>query len=217
MTALLMPPVEIPHAWRDHPIISRALEHGLTDEQYWEIWEAAGRASLEGLDKEARKMHYYVRYNLERGQTTRAQYAPSEALAEAAARISRPQAWVVITESWCGDSAFGYPVLSRAASLSPHVVLRVLPRDAHLDVMDQYLTGGARSIPKLVVFDEAGAERFVWGARPEEAAQLFRSLAAQGMDKADIIREVIAWYEAGGFRQVDAELAALLAEVVTPA
>lgn len=72
-----------------------------------------------------------------------------------------PQVWLVLSEPWCGDAAQSVPVLAVMAQAAPAVELRLLLRDAHLDLMDRYLTAGGRSIPKLVAFHpHSGEELF---------------------------------------------------------
>ncbi len=117
---------------------------------------------------------------------------------------------MVLTEAWCVDSAFSLPVIARAAMLSDAVTLSILPRDAHLEIMDRYLTGGSRSIPKLVAFDADGNELFTWGPRPAAGLAFRQSLVEQGMDKPLISARMVDWYEAGGWQQVEDELAACL-------
>jgi hypothetical protein len=76
--------------------------------------------------------------------------------------------------------------------------------------MDQYLTGGSRSIPKLVAFSADGDQRFTWGPRPEEGQRVFDTLKEQGHDKMEIVQELVAWYEDGGYEHVDTELASVI-------
>ena len=194
----------------------RRPHEGLPYDDYLAAWRAEKDAPLgQEADKETRKRHYYVRYNYERSEQMHAQYEPSAALREAARHIRQPQLWMVLTENWCGDSAYNLPVIADAAGLSEQIDLRILPRDDNLDVMDQYLTGTSRSIPKLVAFDAEGAELFAWGPRPAEAGQRFEQLKASGKEKEEVVQELLAWYEADGGQQVDAELAAQLQEAVS--
>jgi hypothetical protein len=125
---------------------------------------------------------------------------------------------MVLTEPWCGDSAFLLPVIAEAAALNDAVSLRILLRDDHLDVMDQYLTDGSRSIPKLVVLSNDGTERCTWGPRPDGAQQRFEELRGQYDDKEAMIGDFIEHYEDGGWREADAELAhALQTSISSPA
>lgn len=183
---------------------------GLTYADYLDQWTVAAEAPLDGLDKRERKLLYYTRYNLERSQQVHAAYEPSPALQAVVATIDAPQLWMVLTETWCGDSAYNLPILAEAAAFSDHVDLRILPRDENLDIMDQYLTGGSRSIPKLVAFAEDGTELFQWGPRPAGAVQLREELKAEGASKQEMTRALLDWYANGGWQQVEDELVAEL-------
>ena len=46
---------------------------------------------------------------------------------------------LVITEDWCGDSLYQFPVLARLVEGHPDVDLRVFLRDRNPDVMDEFL------------------------------------------------------------------------------
>ncbi len=183
---------------------------GHTYREYKKDWREQKSRSMAELDAEDRKTMHYLRYNWERAEQVENEYEVSDELAEAVQSLSGPQWWMVITEPWCGDSAFCLPVIVRAAKLNEEISVRILHRDDHLDIMDQYLTGGSRSIPKLVAFSEDGAELFQWGPRPDEAQALFDRLKDQGFDKMKIVEELIGWYEEGGYRHVDDELRAAI-------
>ena len=117
---------------------------------------------------------------------------PDEAVARAAAL---PGHWrlLVIVEDWCGDAVNTVPILARLAELVPTLELRVLPRDRNLDVMDAHLTDGKRSIPKVLVLDEAGAVRGSWGPRPTELQDWFLAEGVR-LEKDLRYRYVRTWY-----------------------
>jgi len=79
--------------------------------------------------------------------------------------------WLVLSESWCGDAAQNLPVLAKMAECSPLIDLRILIRDEHLDIMDQFLTNGGRAIPKLIILDAHFNVTATWGPRPAEIQQ----------------------------------------------
>ncbi len=186
----------------------RRPHQGLTYDAYLEHWqELASRSPGEAEDKSERKLIHYYKYNWKRSQAVKTAYEPSEALRDAMARIDEPQLWMVITEPWCGDSAYNLTVIAEAAALSDQVTLRILLRDDNLDIMDQYLTEGGRRIPKLVAFDEAGDELFQWGARPAGARQLRSGLIEDGLDSGEVVQNLLEWYDDGGWQEVDDELA----------
>jgi hypothetical protein len=188
----------------------RRPHEGLSYDAYREHWREQKDRSIEGSDPDDRKLHHYLNYNWERQTHVHDEYTPSDELRAAVEAIDEPQLWMVITEPWCGDSAFLLPVIAEAAALSDDVTLRLLLRDENLDVMDQYLTDGSRSIPKLVAFDPEGAERFVWGPRPESARARFAELRERHDDKQTQIAGLVEHYEDGAWREADAELAAAL-------
>ena len=191
------------------------LHDGLRYEEYREAWSGQLDTSLpDDADPEARRLHHYLEYNWDRQAQVHEDYAPSEALRGAVEAVEDSQLWMVLTEPWCGDSAFLLPVIAEAAALSDQVSLRILPRDENLDIMDEYLTGGSRSIPKLVAFSGDGAELFAWGPRPEAAARRFEELTEEYDDKMELIGEFLEHYEEGGWEDADTELAERLRPVV---
>ena len=188
----------------------RRPHEGRTYETYQAAWAEKLEQPLAGLDKVQRRYRYYARYNKERSGRVHQAYEVSAKLREAIEKIDAPQLWMVLTEDWCGDSAFGLPVVVEAARLNPLIDLRILLRDDNLDIMDQYLTGTARSIPKLVAFSEVGGERFRWGPRPEEAQRLRENLLAEGLAAGVVSKKLIEWYDEGGWKLVDDELIEVL-------
>ena len=83
------------------------------------------------------------------------------------------QTWLLITETWCGDAASSVPVISKLATLNPQIDLRLVLRDENTELMDQFLTRGGRSIPKLISLDSDLNVQFTWGPRPEELQKIY--------------------------------------------
>ncbi len=102
---------------------------------------------------------------------------------------------LVLAEDWCGDAVNTLPVIARLVERAPAdtLDLRILPRDANLDIMDAHLSNGARSIPIAIVLDAAYRERGWWGPRPRE---LQAWVVGEGrlLDKESRYREVRRWY-----------------------
>lgn len=77
--------------------------------------------------------------------------------------------WMVLSEGWCGDSAQILPFVNKMAEVNDHIDMKVIFRDEHPEVMDEFLTNGtSRSIPKIVflhadTLDVLGS----WGPRPK--------------------------------------------------
>jgi hypothetical protein len=125
--------------------------------------------------------------------------------------ISSSQIWMAITEPWCGDTAQNLPYIYKIAELNPSIRLRVILRDSNPEIMDRYLSEtGARSIPKLVAFDESGNELFQWGARPKEAQELVVKLKNEGMEKEKFLEQLHIWYGRDSGRTLEKEFLQLL-------
>ncbi|WP_339836520.1 thioredoxin family protein [uncultured Maribacter sp.] len=80
--------------------------------------------------------------------------------------------WVVLTESWCGDASPALPVMNKIAELNPNISLSLILRDENLEVMNQFLTNGSMSIPKLIAINEENSVVATWGPRSIKATQL---------------------------------------------
>lgn len=193
---------------------ARRPHNGLTYEAFQAAWAEHIEQPFSGLDRAARRYVYYARYNQERSDRVKQAYEVSASLREVVERIDAPQLWMVLTEDWCSDSAYALPLIVAAAALNGWIDLRILRRDDNLDIMDQYLTGTARSIPKLVAFSGQGEECFQWGPRPREAQHLRQRLKSEGLSGDEISQQLIEWYDDGGWRQVDDELTEVLKGVV---
>ncbi len=180
---------------------------GMTYEEYKKLFadEIENPSALdENNNYDIKKLNFARRTRVEK------QFVPSDELIEAVNKISKPQLRVVLTESWCGDSAQNLPVLTKISELSENIELRILLRDSNLEIMDQYLTNGTRSIPKLIVFDEEGNELFRWGARPAAAQQLINDLKEKGLQKNEWLIELHKWYANNRGKEIEKELLKLL-------
>jgi hypothetical protein len=120
------------------------------------------------------------------------------------------QQWMVLSEPWCGDSAQCLPYLAKLAECTPRIRLRILLRDEHPDIMDQYLTEGTRGIPKLVAFDGEGEELFRWGPRPAGAQEEFLRARQEGLEKRQALGRVHLWYARDRGKEIQKEIIALL-------
>jgi hypothetical protein len=100
---------------------------------------------------------------------------------------------LVIAEDWCGDASSTIPILAKVVAHVPGLELRVLLRDQHPDVMDRYLTNGARSIPIVIALDEEYREVGHWGPRPREL-QAWVQANRLTMPKAELYPRVRRWY-----------------------
>lgn len=114
-----------------------------------------------------------------------------------AVRAAGPHNILVVTEPWCGDSLAIFPVVAKLFT-EAGCEIRVIRRDEHTDLIDQFLTDGGRAIPIVTVLDKEFNERFHWGPRPEQAQSIVTeqkaAIAAGEIDKADVHKKVRTFY-----------------------
>ncbi|SFZ89627.1 Thiol-disulfide isomerase or thioredoxin [Flaviramulus basaltis] len=104
--------------------------------------------------------------------------------------------WLVITESWCGDAAHVMPVLNKIAELNSSINFKVVLRDENPELMDAFLTQGARAIPKVIMIDdETGEVANTYGPRPSEATNYVNKFKAQyGQLTPEFKEDLQHWY-----------------------
>lgn len=104
--------------------------------------------------------------------------------------------WLVISEGWCGDAAHSLPVIHQLADLNPNIEMRVVLRDQHEDLMNQFLTNGGKSIPKLIMYDVDQKEVIAdWGPRPTMATQMVEDYKAKhGQVDIEFREQLQLWY-----------------------
>jgi hypothetical protein len=131
--------------------------------------------------------------NIELWRALYARARPTDAAVARATAVGGQWSLLVLAEDWCGDAVNTVPALARLAERAPNIDLRILQRDANLDIMDAHLTLGSRSIPVVIVLDAAFRERGWWGPRPR-ALQSWVIGEGRALAKEDRYREVRRWY-----------------------
>lgn len=133
---------------------------------------------------------------------------------EALEDMGRHWKLLAIAEDWCGDASNLVPVFGRLARDSEWIDLRVVKRDEHPELMDMYLTKGSRSIPIVVIMDEALAPVGRWGPRPVELQKfVIHEKRAGERSSQDIYRETRRWYAKDRGRTALREMLAIMAHV----
>ena len=164
-------------------------------------------------ENQSEAMFNYGKLNRQRMHRLEKTVKLSDSIIEKARKNRRKMIWLVITEGWCGDAAQNIPAIEKIAAESDLIETRYVLRDENLDLMDKYLTGGARSIPKLIALDaETLQEIGTWGPRPQAAMDYFHELKNQGLEKPEMMEKIQRWYLADKERSIQLEFARLLDE-----
>lgn len=111
-------------------------------------------------------------------------------------KLKKEHILLVISEGWCGDAAQIVPVINKMANETDKLELEIVLRDDNDELMNEYLTNGARSIPKLVLVEkDTHIARGSWGPRPHDAAKLIRDYKEQhGVIDQEAKTELQKWY-----------------------
>lgn len=173
------------------------------------IEEIAGTQTNDLSPEEIKRFNFKT-LNLQRGNRISRTYNICNELKNLLSEISEPQLWMVITESWCGDSAQSLPYIAAMASQNPLIDLKILSRDSNPDIMDEFLTNGTRSIPILAAFNSAGDELFRWGPRPKAAVDLINHWKAEGLEKSEWIEKLHLWYARNKGAEIEKEFIDLI-------
>lgn len=152
-------------------IIGNSLNQSYSAEEYQTILNSfAAEGKTSGEQKE--DLIYYTKLNAQRSKRIGKTAKIDQELASKIQSLPK-QTWLLITETWCGDAANSVPLIAKLTELNPSIELRIVLRDENLELMDQFLTKGGRSIPKLIGLDEDLNVLFDWGPRPKDAQELY--------------------------------------------
>lgn len=147
-------------------ITQQHIDKGISFEAYHQLYqEQVANGQTSGLDQ-SEGLIAYTKLNFSRLKRS---YKTTEIANETKAmleKISTPLTWLVLTETWCGDAAQNIPVLAKMAELNLAISLKLIFRDENPEVMDNFLTNGSKSIPKLICVNENLEVLGTWGPRP---------------------------------------------------
>jgi thiol-disulfide isomerase/thioredoxin len=126
--------------------------------------------------------------------------------------FSKETTWLVLTESWCGDAAHMMPVMNKIAKLNDNIDLKVVLRDQNKELMNQFLTNGNKSIPKLIMIDNQSDEVVnSYGPRPTDATKLVNEYKSKHGKLTPEFKEGLQkWYNKDKGQNTINDLVALL-------
>lgn len=139
-------------------------------------------------------MLHYTKMNLKRLERWLTKGVLLDETVAAIKQIDESQNWTILTEAWCGDAAHSIGFIQKMADLNPNIQLDWKLRDENLDLMDQFLTNGGRSIPKLIAKDKDGKDLFDWGPRPSHIQEFYLDLKNKDTPYSEINVELQKLY-----------------------
>jgi hypothetical protein len=188
--------------WQDY--ISKGIDF---HHFYQELYDLA-EAYKTGLLDDDTYAHYYP-VNLQRMKRGIKQLTPDPVFEQLIEKIRGEVTWVVLTEQWCGDGAQTLPLFYKLSGMDKKIRLTLLSRDENPELMDQFLTDGGRSIPKLIQLNEHLEVTGTWGPRPAPAQLLVKELRKKGEPYANALH---TWYARDRYTTLQHEAVELLSQ-----
>lgn len=157
-------------------VIKDSLNQSISLDEYFALLgNFVERQSTSGPDQ-SEDLIYYTKLNNQRSKRlNKTIRIPDNLESHMRESIREKQTWLIITESWCGDAAQIIPLIARIAEVSPSIDVRMVLRDENLDLMDNFLTKGGRSIPKVIILNDKQEVLDTWGPRPQAAQEVYDS------------------------------------------
>ncbi|SMC42608.1 thioredoxin family protein [Moheibacter sediminis] len=102
---------------------------------------------------------------------------------------------LVISEGWCGDAAQVMPVVNVMMN-EIGVEQKIVLRDENPELMNEFLTDGAKSIPILIGVNNEGNEIFRFGPRPQHGMELLKKHKENPQEYTDeqFHQDLQVWY-----------------------
>lgn len=189
------------------------LESSMSFEEYEALMEWLVDEGKTTGPKQSESLANFTRLNWQRMKRLAKTIEASEKTSAVFRANARPMKWLIITEAWCGDAAQNIPVIEKIAAESGIIETRYILRDENLELMDEFLTHGARSIPKLIALDADTLEVLgTWGARPRAAQELYFEMHDRGAEKPQIMEALQRWYNDDKGSSLESEFGELVAE-----
>ncbi len=80
---------------------------------------------------------------------------------------------LIISEPWCGDASATVPTVNEFFTAA-NVDTKIFLKDSDHSLIEQFLTNGTQSIPKVLILNEDSSVRNVWGPRPKYGLELLK-------------------------------------------
>ena len=174
--------------------IKEATHNAMTYKEYRSlVSNLAAAKSNSGPEKTAALAEYTQLNDRRMNRWDKTLKIPLE-IQEKISSIDRKLTFLVLTESWCGDASPSLPVMNKIAELNPNINFKIVLRDDNLDLMNQFLTNGGMSIPKLIIQEE---EKILadWGPRPSNATKMVEEYkSANGKLTPEFKQDLQVWY-----------------------
>lgn len=141
-------------------------ENGIS---YTEYLKEAGERLGNPRNRQDSDYAEYYKLGIQRMNRMWEKYLPNSEQVEKFATKNFRGKILIISEAWCGDASQVIPVVVK---FFEQYEIRITYRDQTPSLIDDYLTGGSKSIPVVIFLDEDFNEIAHWGPRPKHGTEL---------------------------------------------
>ncbi|MET1258838.1 thioredoxin family protein [Flagellimonas sp. DF-77] len=198
---------------KQEAMITKALDQSMDYTTYRDYVARLAREGASSGPAQTEALINYTQLNDRRMNRWDKTLKLSQEQLDSIAGSDRKLTFLVLTESWCGDASPSLPVMNKIVEANVNFDLKIVLRDEHEDLMDRFLTNGARSIPKLLVLEgEDGTVVDTWGPRPSKATAMVKAYKkAHGALSPEFKQELQVWYNKDKGKNIAEDLLGLLA------
>ncbi|KMQ65784.1 thioredoxin [Chryseobacterium angstadtii] len=118
----------------------------------------------------------YYELGLQRMERTLKKYVPDEEQVKELANKNFDGKILIISEAWCGDASATVPAL--VTFFKEHNEVKIFLRDSDKSLINQFMTNGTESIPKVIILDKDFNVKNSWGPRPKYGYELLMKYKA---------------------------------------
>ena len=199
------------------PISQKLIDQSLTYSQYRAMVDQLVATNQTTGANQSESYLEYTRMNQKRMSRWDKTAKVGEEMTTLIQNSAHEQLWLVITEAWCGDAAQTLPYINKLAELNSNITMRLVLRDENPELMDAYLTGGSRSIPKLIIRSKDLQQEFgTWGPRPkflQERLIAFK-MDSKGVTSQEFSNGTHLWYAKDRNESLELELLELFNSIL---
>ena len=193
-------------------LLAKAIAAGFSYQEYRELVSNLAKLGKSTGPMQTDDLTKYTQLNDARMKRWDKTLKITETIQSIIKSLNKPVAFIVLTESWCGDAAPSLPVFNKIAEHSSHIDLHIVLRDENLELMQNFLTNKALSIPKLILWDPSLQSVIAtWGPRPKGALQMVTDFMEKHGELTAAFRELLQlWYNKDKGKSIVNEVVELL-------
>ncbi len=166
-------------------------------------------------DDQSQEMIDYTKMNINRMNRLEKTVELNNELITEVNKIDSKYYWVCMTEAWCGDAAQILPIIDKVCLLNSNIDLKILLRDENPEVINDNLTNGSKSIPKLIILDNNLNKIISWGPRPQILNDFVSEYKKRpDFSKAEMIKEIQMWYNKDNTKSLQSDIVNLIKNIV---